>query len=136
MTNQLDLLLDEEGVTVARAQQLHFPGPRRQQSRASPDERVVDVTGMDHELSDAGPKMTNHAFKRVGAQDAGVNAPRKLRYPESVPGRRPVVAPCPGQHHQILERLPACGPSFWAATPHGRPPLIRHAYHRDAEPLG
>src|SRR5216683_5901782 len=41
MTNQLDLLLDEEVVTVARAQQLRFLGPRRQQSRAGPRERIV-----------------------------------------------------------------------------------------------
>src|ERR1700737_4417333 len=90
---------------------------------------------MDHQLSDAGPKTTDHTLERGGAQDASVNAPHKLRRTECLPGRPPVVTSRPRQHRQVHERLTACGPSLLAITPHWRPPLVRHANHRDAEPL-
>src|SRR5216683_7250937 len=99
-------------------------------------ERVIDVTRMDHELGDDGPKTTNDAFERVGAQNASVNATHKLRRSESVHERHPIVTSPPRQHRGVQKGLASSCPPLLGVTPYRRPPFIRHTNHRDAEALG
>jgi len=54
VTNQLDLLADEEVANIPRPQQLHLVSARGQQAGMGLYELVVQVAGMNHQLGDAG----------------------------------------------------------------------------------